>query len=99
MKYIHDGDFCLMNTDKHDDIGIKRGQRVYIAGHRAVPISAEDPYTQRIKFFCHTVDNGLVTFGKIYMFDALSLKHVGKKEADKLRANLKKLIGEASATD
>jgi len=92
MKYIREGDFCLMNTDKHDDIGVKKGQRVYVAGSRALPITEDDPYTQRIKFFCHLIKDGNVTFDNIYMFDATSLKHVGSLEAKKLNNNLTKLL-------
>jgi hypothetical protein len=51
-KLILQGDYCLITTDKFEKTeGVKLGQRVYIAGHRALPIGEHDPYTQRIKFF------------------------------------------------
>jgi hypothetical protein len=90
MKFIKDQDFCLIATDKFEEKeGIKRGQRVYIAGHRAFPISEDDPYTQRIKFFVHLVNDGEVVFGPLYVMDAISLKLVGKREQEKLAEKLK----------
>ena len=56
-KYIHDNDFCEVVTDKFVEEGVKRGRLVYIAGHRAFPISENDPYTQRIKLLVHLLED------------------------------------------
>lgn len=84
---IRPSDYCLINTDKFEENeGVKRGQRVWIAGHRALPISEEDPYTQRIKFYVHLLDkDGLLILPNMYIMDPNSLKKVGKNEAKKLK--------------
>jgi hypothetical protein len=54
-KYIKNGDFCFLVTNKFaKTFGMNKGDKVYVAGHKALPISDSDPYTQRIKFFVHT---------------------------------------------
>jgi hypothetical protein len=56
-KYITDGDFCEIVSDKFVEHGVKRGRVVWIAGHRAFPIAENDPYTQRIKFMVHLTED------------------------------------------
>lgn len=84
-KLIRTGDFCTIVTDKFaDDIGVKRGHILYIAGHKALPESDTDPYTQRVKFFAHTVDHeGHVDTSKLYLVDPVSIQKVtkGKQKA------------------
>ena len=81
-RFIRTGDFCEIVTDKFTDIGVKRGQHVYVAGHKALPISEEDPYTQRIKFLVHTMEGDIVKVKDLYLMDANSLLKVdeGKQE-------------------
>lgn len=98
-KFIKDNDFCFINTDKFEkEQGVKRGQRVYIAGHRALPISEEDPYTQRIKFLVNLVNDGKVEFVPIYLMDPDSLKLVGKREQEKLLEKLQEQLDEQTPT-
>lgn len=54
---IKDNDFCEIVVDHLNHDGLHRGNIVYVAGHQALPISEEDPYTQRIKFFVHPYDH------------------------------------------
>lgn len=98
MKLLRPNEFALINTDIFEaEEGIKRGQRVYIAGHKALPISREDPYTQRVKFFVHLVDNGQVVLGPLYVMDPKSLKSLGANEEKKLQANLKKAVEDGNS--
>ena len=53
MKLIHQGDFCEIISEDLREYGLKRGNYVFIAGHQSLPMTAEDPYTQRINFMCH----------------------------------------------
>jgi len=73
-KYIHNGDFCEVVSDKFVEHGVKRGHLIYVAGHKALPISDEDPYTQRIKFFVHLYNPHEHTMGKeLLLMDPNSL--------------------------
>lgn len=89
-EFIKDQDFCKINTDKFEkDEGVAKGQLVYIAGHRALPISKEDPYTQRIKFFVHLLDKDeQIVFGPIYLMDPSSLDKVSDSKQAKLTKKL-----------
>lgn len=83
---IRVGDFCSIVTDKFAaDIGVKRGHLLYVAGHKALPESDTDPYTQRIKFFAHIVDhNGHIDASQLYLVDPVSIQKVGKGKQKKL---------------
>lgn len=92
-RFIKDGDFCEIVTDKfaqeHD---VKRGRLVYIAGHRALPVSENNPYTQRIKFMVHLLegDNVKPSLGLFIMDpDSLSLvpDNRQKRLADQMKAD------------
>lgn len=88
-KLIHDGDFCMITTDKFQDEGIKNGHRVFVIGHRAIPEDERDPYTQRIKFFVHLVKDRHVDFeGGVFIMDPRSLKKVSKNEQRNLQSIL-----------
>lgn len=94
MKYIMADDFCEIITDSLEADGLKRGSRVYVIGSRALPISEEDPYTQRVKFFSHLLlDAKQMLFDeRIFLLDPSSIKQVGKKEQAKLTERLKALF-------
>ena len=84
-RYIRTGDFCEIVSDKFDELGVKRGHIVYIAGLKAIPENEADPYTQRIKFFSHLVDNGgHIHADKLYLMDPSSLLKVSKSKQKKL---------------
>lgn len=84
MRYITNRDFVYITSEAFVEEGLAFGQRGFIAGHRALPITKEDPYTQRIKFLVHPVVDKHVVFDKLYLLDANSMELVGKKEAKKL---------------
>lgn len=98
---IHDNDFCMITSDKFAEEGIKVGQRVFVAGHRAIPEDERDPYTQRIKFFVYLLDkNKHVDFAKgMFLMDPKSLKRVNKGEQHKLLALLEADIEAAEPVD
>lgn len=87
---IHDNDFCMVTSDKFVEEGVKVGQRVFVAGHRAIPEDERDPYTQRIKFFVYLLNKDKhVDFAKgLFLMDPKSLKRVNKGEQHKLLALL-----------
>lgn len=87
-ELIRPEDFCEIIVDDFLEFGVKKGQRVYIAGHKALPISKEDPYTQRIKFFVHLLVNKILD-ERLFIMDPKSLRKVGKKEQEKLTSILK----------
>jgi hypothetical protein len=93
-KLIKPDDFCEIVTDNLEKDGIKRGQRVLIVGHRALPISEEDPYTQRIKFFANILlDAKTMEFDpRLFLLDPRSVEKLKKKEQEKLRARFIELI-------
>jgi hypothetical protein len=83
-KFIRNGNFCEVVSDKFVEEGIKRGHIVYVAGHKALPISEEDPYTQRIKFFVHLYNEHERTMSKdIYLMDPNSMLPVDVKAGEK----------------
>lgn len=87
-KFINDGDFVTINTNKFEkEFGVKKGSLAYIAGHRAFPISEQNPYTQRIKFFVSlTTEDGHVQVKPIYLMDPKSLKLVDEDTRELLQA-------------
>ena len=84
-KFIRTGDFCKLVSDKFEDNDVKRGHLLYVAGHKPLPISEEDPYTQRIKFFVHLVSkDGRIDTTKLYLMDANSMQKVGSRKKKQL---------------
>jgi hypothetical protein len=95
-KFIRNGDFCEVVSDKFVEEGIKRGHVVYVAGHKALPISEEDPYTQRIKFFVHVYNPHMYEMSKeIYLMDPNSLQ----RHDDDTSARLLKEFKHANGVD
>lgn len=78
---IRTADFCQIVSDKFaEETGVKRGHIVYIAGHKALPESENDPYTQRIKFFVNLVSrDGVVDGSKLYLVDPVSIVKVNPR--------------------
>lgn len=84
VKYIKNGDFCEIVTDKFIHNDVKRGHIIYVAGHKALPVSDEDPYTQRIKFLVHLYNSKERTMGKeLYLIDPSSIMPVDVKAGEK----------------
>lgn len=93
MKFITADDFCEIVTDNLANDGLPRGQRVYVIGSRALPISEADPYTQRIKFFSHIVNTKTMELDpRMFLIDPSSLQKVGKKEQKNLKARLEEWL-------
>lgn len=85
-KYINTGDYCEIVSDKFVNEGVKRGHIVYVAGHKALPIAENDPYTQRIKFFVNLVNfTGVVMTDKLFLMDADSLLKVSEDRQEWLK--------------
>lgn len=87
---IRNGDFCEIVTDKFIPEGVKRGSIVWVAGHKALPISQEDPYTQRIKFFVHIVRDKHVKPDKLYVMDPVSIQKLSERKQKALDAIYRK---------
>lgn len=86
-RYIQNQDFCEVVTDKFEEHGVKRGHIVYVAGHKALPISEEDPYTQRIKFFTHLFNQHTGEINPdLYLMDPLSILPVNDSLQEKYMA-------------
>lgn len=84
-KYIRNGDFCQIVSDKFEEHGVKRNTLVYVVGTKALPMSEEDPYTQRIKMVVHLVDHNLhVIFDKMYIMDPDSIQKVDENKQKNL---------------
>ena len=82
---IRNGDFCEVVSDKFVEHGVKRGHVVYVAGHKALPIAENDPYTQRIKFLVHTYNHLTFEMSKeLYLMDPASIMRLGDKENELL---------------
>lgn len=93
-RYIRDKDFVRITSKDFENEGLSYDQRAFVAGHRALPITKEDPYTQRIKFLLHPVVNKHVVFDKLYLIDANSMELLKVKEAKKLNTILEKELEE-----
>lgn len=103
-RFIRNGDFCEVVTDKFAvEHGVKRGRLVYVAGHRAFPLSENDPYTQRIKFMVHLLEDDKVKpmLGLFFMDpDSIQKVDEGKQKAltDKMRKDFDDAEGVVNTT-
>jgi hypothetical protein len=89
-KFIHNNDFCEITTDKILHENMKQGAIVFVVGHKALPISEDDPYTQRIKFFCHLFDNHTYTMSKeLYPLDPSSLRKLDQSDQENFTKEFK----------
>lgn len=79
--------FVSVNTNKFEkeEAGIKKGDVLFVVGSRALPISEDDPYTQRIFIMCQpVVDDYIDTTAQIYILDPLSVDNLHSEEHDRL---------------
>lgn len=95
-SFIRQGDFCEIVSDKFIHENVKRGHYVYVAGLKALPISDNDPYTQRIKCFVHLLNGDHIESFEIYVMDPDSLQKVNKSKQKKLGKFLKDDFGQGS---
>jgi hypothetical protein len=94
---IYPGTFCKLNTNKFKtSMGVPKGTLLFVAGAKAVPEDENDPYTQRVKFLVHLVDDDgdiLVEDG-VYLVDPKSVRALGKKRQELLIAQMEKKYGD-----
>lgn len=77
-KLIFPGDIVKINVHSLKKDGLPRGTKVAVAWTKALPLSEDDPYTQRIKLFVQKVDqdNNPDTSSPIFVVDPRSVKHI-----------------------
>lgn len=83
---IHPMTFAAINSDAFVEHGVNKGDIVFVAGTRAVPISDDDLYTQRVKMFVHKIneDETIDFKGGLFLMDPNSLVNIDKGENDRL---------------
>ena len=91
---IQMGNFCTVSGEHLKDSDLEDGDFVFVAGHRALPISEDDPYTQRIIFMCHKSDDGgeIDMEAGFYLIDPNSLTKVDKSTQEKMQDKLDEQI-------
>ena len=97
-------DFCEIVSDKFaEEAGVKRGHIIYVAGLKALPVSNEDPYTQRIKFFVNLVNMDGSVDPRLFMIDPNSIQKVKPSRQKTLKTRVKKyhdkLVADANSTN
>lgn len=86
MNLIKVGDFCEVVNDKFTEWGVKRGHLVHVVGHRVLPLTEEDPYTQRIKFLVRLTDKEhRPTGNQLYLMDPVSILPVSNRRQKSLK--------------
>ena len=78
--------FAKINSDAFEEHEVYKGDTIFVAGTKAVPISDEDPYTQRVKMFVHLLDETekVDTASGLFLMDPHSLVNVDKEENERL---------------
>lgn len=76
--------FVAIDSDAFVEHGVKRNDVVFVVGTKSVPVSEEDPYTQRVKMFVHKInpDNTINYTGGMYLMDPKSLSNISQEEHD-----------------
>lgn len=99
-KLVNVNDFCLVvSAKKMKGSGLKQGDVVMVGGHKPVPISAKDPYLQRICVVVFKVDGELQVPRedneyKAYLVDPRNLEILPDEEQAQLLEMLKKQYGQ-----
>ncbi len=82
---IYPRTFVAINSDAFVEHGIEKGTIVFVAGTKAVPVSEEDPYTQRVKMFVHILDEEKIdTSSGLFLMDPHSLINISSEENKRL---------------
>ncbi len=81
-KLIFPGDVVVVKDHHLKKDGLPSGSRVIVAWTKALPLSEDDPYTQRIKLFVQKVgeDDNPDTSSPIYVIDPRSVKHAASTD-------------------
>lgn len=75
---IRENEVLEVINDKLEADGLSVGSRVVVVSVKAVPLSEEDPYTQRIKFFVAKLkedETGIEE--QLFVIDPTSVKSTG----------------------
>jgi len=82
-----EGDFTILNTDKFKDVegGARIRDWFFVAGLKALPIEAADPYLQRVYTLCHRVtkDGHVKPDQGLLLIDPHDLIKMGKSRQKK----------------
>ena len=79
--------FVSVNTDKfeNEEGGIKNGDVVFVAGMKVLPLSEDDPYTQRVFIYVQPVVEDYINMeGGFYLLDPIHLTNLPKDENKRL---------------
>lgn len=76
--------FATINSDAFEEFNVKRGDLVFVAGTKSVPLSEDDLYTQRVKMLVHLTENEHICTPDIYMMDPASLTKLSDDENKRL---------------
>lgn len=77
--------FVAINSNAFVEHGVEKGDIVFVAGTKAVPVSDEDPYTQRVKMFVHILDNEKIdTASGLFLMDPNSLINISAEKNKRL---------------
>lgn len=98
---INTGDYVfIVNDKKLKGSGLSRGDEAYVTGVKVAPVSAKDPYLQRIYIHVITVDRGGVhnvpkedNDNKLYLIDPRNVEKVPEERAAFLRDALAQQYG------
>ena len=87
------GDYVMSGIDDQKT-GVKKGDVFIVASVKPVPVSKKDPYTQRLLFLTHKVEEtgNVLTEEGMYLFDPKDIKKVGKKRQKELNDKFTKYL-------
>lgn len=87
-NFINVGDFCLITTTELLSDKVETGDYVWVAGLKAIPISEEDPYTQRIVMLVHRLVNDHIQSEQLYIIDPGALSKADNETKKRLNNQL-----------
>lgn len=78
--------FVTINTNKFEgeEGGIKLGEVVFVAGTKILPISEDDPYTQRVFVYVQPVVDDYIDMEHFYLMDPIHVTNLPKEENERL---------------
>lgn len=84
-KLVFPFDFVRIVVDTLSEHGLNNGDIVFVTGSKALPVSQEDPYTQRIKLFVQPMEGDNIINDKgIFMIDPKSVERIDDDENKRL---------------
>lgn len=86
--FINVGDFCIITTTELLSDKVATGDYVWVAGVRAVPLTEEDPYTQRIVMLVHRLINEHIQSDQLYVIDPVALTKTDSETKKRLHNQL-----------